>query len=67
MAKTPPNDGKPYTPTDIKQIKTLIRENTPTRIIGLKTGRGPEAVQQKINSLGLSTKPTNQSPYGTKK
>jgi hypothetical protein len=27
--------------------------------------RTPGAVQQKANSLGLSTKPTNKSPYGT--
>lgn len=66
MAKTPPNSGKPWAPADVKQLKKEIRENTPTRVMGLHLGRTPEAVQQKANDLGLSTKPTNQRPYGTK-
>ncbi len=67
MAKTPPNSGKKWTPSEVKQLKQEIKGNTPTRVMGLKHGRSPEAVQSKANELGLSTKPTNQSPYGTKK
>jgi len=67
MPKTPPNSGKPWTPAEVRQLKQEIKENTPTRVMGLKHGRSPEAVQGKANDLGLSTKPTNQSPYGTKK
>lgn len=66
MAKTPPNSGKAWTPADVKQLAQEIKQNTPTRVMGLHLGRSPEAVQQKANDLGLSTKPTNQSPYGTK-
>lgn len=67
MPKTPPNSGEPWTPAEVRQLKQEIKENTPTRVMGLKHGRSPEAVQSKANDLGLSTKPTNQSPYGTKK
>jgi hypothetical protein len=67
MAKTPPNSGKRWTPSEVQQLKTEIKQNTPTRVMGLKHGRTPEAVQSKANDLGLSTKPTNQSPYGTSK
>lgn len=67
MAKTPPNSGKPWTSADITQMKKEIRENTPTRVMGLHLGRTPEAVQSEANKLGLSTKPTNQSPYGTRR
>jgi hypothetical protein len=35
--------------------------------MGLHLGRSPEAVQSKANELGLSTKPTNQSPYNRRK
>jgi hypothetical protein len=67
MAKTPLNSGKPWTNANIKQLKKEIKENTPTRVMGLHLGRTGRAVQSEANKLGLSTKPTNQSPYGTKK
>lgn len=63
----PKNHGKGWTPSDTKQLQTLVGQNTPTRVMGLKLGRTPEAVQNKASELGVSLKPTNQSPYGTKK
>lgn len=66
MAKTPPNSGKLWTPGDIEQLKQEIKQNTPTRVMGRPLGRSPGAIQQKANDLDLSTKPTNQRPYGTK-
>ncbi|MBX7248079.1 MAG: hypothetical protein K1X35_03410 [Caulobacteraceae bacterium] len=65
MAKPPKNHGKPWTPADVKQLKQEVKENTPTRVLGLHLGRTPEAVQAKASELGVSLKPTNQSPYGT--
>lgn len=67
MAKTPPKSGAAWTAADIKQLKTEIKQNAPTRVMGLHLGRSPGAVQSKANDLGLSTKPTNQSPYGAKR
>jgi hypothetical protein len=67
MAKDPKNHGKEWKPTDVKQLKELAKGNTPTRVMGIKLGRTPEAVQQKASQEGISLKPTNQSPYGTKK
>ena len=67
MAKTPPNDGKPWTPTAQRELRQLAAENTPTRVIALKTGRTPEAVQSQAARQGTSLKPTNQSPYNRKK
>ncbi len=67
MAKKPPNSGTPWTPPQVQQLKTLAAGNTPTRVIALKTGRTPAAVSAKASDIGLSLKPTNQSPYGTKK
>jgi hypothetical protein len=65
MAKQPPNSGKRWTPGEVEQLKREIQENTPTRVMGIKHGRSPEAVQTKANELGLSTMPPNQRPYGT--
>ena len=36
MAKTPKNHGKAWTPAHDKQFRKLNRENTPTRVMGLK-------------------------------
>lgn len=67
MAKLPKNSGKPWSAADVKELKQLAKGNTPTRLIGLKMGRSPDAVQSRASKEGLSLKPTNQSPYGTKK
>lgn len=61
------NTGKTWTPKETSQLKSLAKQNTPTRVIGLKLGRTPAAVQQKASQEGVSLKPTNQSPYGRKK
>jgi hypothetical protein len=62
MAKPPKNHRKTWTPADNRELKKLVRENTPTRVMGLKLGRTPSAVQGHANALGLSTKPVNQRP-----
>jgi hypothetical protein len=72
MAKEPKNHGKLWTSADVQKLKQLAAANTPTRVLGLKLGRTPEAVQQKASAEQasaeqISLKPTNQSPYGTKK
>lgn len=63
MAKTPSNHGKNWTSNDVAQLQRLANQNTPTRVMGLKVGRTPEAVAQKASEEKISLKPTNQSPY----
>jgi hypothetical protein len=67
MAKTPPNHGKDWKPSDVKHLGKLAKENTPTRVIGIKMGRTEDSVRQKASQEGISLKPTNQSPYNRKK
>ncbi len=67
MAKSPPNNGKAWDSKQVSQLRDLVRHNTPTRVIGLKMGRSPGSVQSKASEKSISLKPTNQSPYGTKK
>lgn len=67
MAKTPANNGKDWTKTDVAQLKRLVSQNTPTRVIGLKLGRTENAIYSEASSEGISLKPTNQSPYNRKK
>lgn len=63
MAKTPDNHRKPWSRQDDAALRKLARENTPTRVAGLKLGRTEQAVYSRAQELGVSLKPTNQSPY----
>lgn len=67
MAKTPPNHGKPWTPSADRQLRTEAAGNTPTRVVGLHLGRTESSIYSRASELGVSLKPTNQSPYGTSK
>jgi hypothetical protein len=67
MSKSTRNKGKTWTPTDVSQLRKLVRQNTPTRVIGLKLGRTEAGIYSKSSDLGISLKPTNQSPYNRRK
>jgi hypothetical protein len=62
--KSTRNNREPWTRDNLKQLKALAKENTPTRVIGLKLGRTEAAVRGKARSEGISLKPVNRSPYG---
>ena len=47
MARRPSNHGKDWTANDLKALKQLVRQNTPTRVTALKLGRTAAAVYQK--------------------
>lgn len=66
MPKSTRNSGNSWTKADKANLRLLAKGNTPTRVIGLKLGRTPGAVQSQATKQGTSLKPTNQSPYGTK-
>lgn len=67
MAKTPPNHNKSWSSEDDRTLRRLVEENTPTRVMGLKLSRTEAAVESHASEIGVSLKPTNQSPYGTRK
>ena len=56
------SNPRSWSKDDLKQLKTLIKQNTPTRLIALKLKRTEAAVRWKVHSEGLSLKPTNRSP-----
>ncbi len=62
--KSTRNTGKPWTPQEVRELKQLAKENTPTRVIGLKLGRTPRAIQSKAAGEGISLAPPNRSPAG---
>lgn len=66
MAK-PARHGREWTPSENRNLRELARGNTPTRVIGLRLGRTEDAVRGHASELGVSLKPTNQSPYNRRK
>jgi hypothetical protein len=67
MSKKPENHGKDWSRKDDAKLRELARQNTPTRVMGLKLGRTSGAVQQHASQEGVSLKPTNQRPYNRSK
>jgi hypothetical protein len=57
------NAREPWSRDDVRELRQLARENTPTGVISLKLGRTPTAVRGKAQREGISLKPTNRSPY----
>jgi len=49
VPKSTQNSGKHWTPNEVSELRDLARHNTPTRVIGLKLGRTPDAVQSKAS------------------
>jgi hypothetical protein len=67
MSKSTRNSGKSWSKVEIKSMAGLAKQNTPTRVIGLKLGHTEGAVRTKASSEGISLKPTNQAPYNRSK
>lgn len=67
MPKYNRNSGKLWKPAEVSKLRELAKENTPTRVIGLKLGRTPGSVSNKASQERISLKPTNQSPYSKRK
>ena len=67
MPKSTMNAGKLWTGDQVSKLRKLARQHTPTRVIGLQLGRTEEAIRSKASEEGISLKPTNKPPYGTRK
>jgi hypothetical protein len=67
MAKKPSHHNQEWTTAQERELGRLADGNTPTRVIGLKLGRTPAAVQNKASELDISLRPNNQSPYNRRK
>lgn len=65
--KSTRNSGTRWTGSEVRQLRSLAGQNTPTRVIGLKLGRTAAAIYERASSEHISLKPTNQSPYGRRR
>lgn len=64
MAKYERNAGKHWTRQEVRELRGMASQNTPTRVIGLKLGRPVAGVYAKAAEKGVSLQPSNRSPYG---
>lgn len=67
MPKSTRNTGKRWSSADTKALRQLAKDNTPTRVIGLKLGRSEASIRSKASDVRVSLKPSNQSPYNRRK
>ncbi len=67
MAKYNRNSGKQWSGAEVSELRQLAKRNTPTRVIGLKLGRTPDAVRSMASKEDISLNPPNRSPYNRKK
>ena len=58
---------EPWTRDEIKELKALAKQNTPTGVMSLKLQRPPAAIQSKAQREGISLRPVNRSPYNRRK
>jgi hypothetical protein len=61
MPKYKRKSGKPWTAVDIEQMRQMVHDNTPTRMICVRLGRTQGAVYRKASQAGISLKPPSQS------
>jgi len=62
VSKSTRNAGKTWTPAERRELAKLAKGNTPTRVIGFKIGRTPDAIYSQAARQGVSLNPPNQSP-----
>jgi hypothetical protein len=69
--KTNPNyrqrSGHRWEGTEVRELESLARQNTPTGVISLKLRRPPAAIRSKAQREGICLRPANRSPYSRRK
>ena len=59
--------GEPWSTSEVKELKSLARANTPTGVLSLKLQRPPAAIRSKAQREGISLRPANRSPYNRRR
>lgn len=63
----PNNHGTAWSSADDARLRDLAARDTPTGLIANRLGRTEQAIYSRASELGISLKPTNQSPYNRRK
>ena len=55
------NNYNRWSTSDVRALRQLAKQKTPTRVIGLKLGRTAISIRGKAQREGISLRPANQS------
>ena len=55
--------GEPWTGAEVRELKALAKQNTPTGVLSVKLQRPEGAIRSKAQREGISLRPANRSPY----
>jgi hypothetical protein len=55
--------GEPWSPQEVRELRSLAKGNTPTGVISLKLQRPPAGIRSKAHRDGISLRPVIRSPY----
>jgi hypothetical protein len=59
--------GEPWESAEVRELRALAKQNTPTGVMSLKLRRPPAAIRSKAQREGISLMPTNRSPYSRRR
>lgn len=54
MAKAHRNSGKPWTSDELRAIRRMVKDETPTRVMSMSLGRTAAAIYVKASQEGIS-------------
>jgi hypothetical protein len=60
MAKKTRNNGKGWTRAEVKRVRRMSKDKTPTRVISVKMGRSEAAIRSVAQREGFSLKQTSR-------
>jgi hypothetical protein len=58
---------QPWSREDVRQLRTLARDNVPTGVLGLKLQRPQSAIRSKAQRESISLTPSNRSRYSRRR
>jgi hypothetical protein len=59
--------NQPWSAAEVRVLRLLASDNTPTGVISLKLERPETAIRSKAQREGISLRPTNRSPYSRRR
>jgi hypothetical protein len=59
--------GTRWTLDEVKELRSLARQNTPTGVLSVKLRRPLAAIRSKAHRERISLRPSNRSPYSRRR
>lgn len=63
----PENSGKRWDVVEVRRLRTMAQQNTPTRVIGLKLGRTADSIYKKAATCNISLAPLQAGAFPSRR